>query len=97
MENVEGAKKVGLFSVTEVTDEARKRSHFSCQICRKDVSILTHGAHEVLRRFQGSKFIPPNQRLRLETPGWRVLHYEGSLMAVDEIERQRDCILGAHW
>ena len=34
---------VGRFFVTEPTDVETKHSHFYCRICRKDVSVLTHG------------------------------------------------------
>ena len=43
---------------------------------RQDVSVLTHYPHEVLRHFQGVKHFARGQRLRLETPGWRVLDFE---------------------
>ena len=72
---------VGRFFVTGPTDVATKPSHFYCRICRKDVSVLTHGHHEILRHFQGSKHFPRNQRLRLETPGWEMLDYEGNVMS----------------
>ena len=62
---------VGHFFVPGPTDVASKLSHFHCRICRKDVSVLTHGHHEILRHFQGSKFFPRDQRLSLETPGWK--------------------------
>ena len=73
-----GADEVGRFFETEPTDAASKPSYFYCRICRKDVSVLTHGPHEVLRHFQGVKHFARDQRLRLETPGWRVLDFEGN-------------------
>ena len=81
--------------MTGATDVATKPSHFFCQICRKDESVLTHGHHEVLRHFQGSKLFPREQRLRLETPGWEVLVYEGNAMSPAEVERQRKMIMRA--
>ena len=51
--------------------------------------MLTHGHHEVLRRFQGRRHFARDQRLRLETPGWRVLDFEGNPLSEDELERQR--------
>ena len=57
--------------------------------------MLTHGHHEVLRHFQGSKHFPPDQRLWLETPSWEVLDYEGKVMSPAEVERQRERIMMA--
>ena len=57
--------------------------------------MLTHGHHEILRHFQGSKHFPRDQRLRLETPGWEVLDYEGNVMSPAEVERQREKIMRA--
>ena len=73
-----GADEVGRFFVTGATDAAGESSHFYCRICSQDVSVLTHGQHEVLRHFQGVKHFARDQRLRLETPGWRVLDFEGN-------------------
>ena len=70
-----------------------KPSHFYCRICHKDVSVLTHGRHEVLRHFQGVKRFARDQRLRLETPGWRVLDFEGNTLNESELERRRESIL----
>ena len=97
MKRAWGTGDVGRSSVTGPTDAATKtkHSHFYCRICRKDVSVLTHGQHEILRHFQGSKHFPRDQRLRLETPGWEVLDYEGNVMSPAEVERQRERIMGA--
>ena len=95
MKRAWGTSDVGRFLVTGPTDVARKPSHFCCRICRKDVSVLTYGHHEILRHFQGSKHIPRDQRLRLETPGWEVLDYEGNVMIPAEVERQRERIMRA--
>ena len=65
------------FSVTGPTDASTKLSEFYCRVCRKDVSVLTHGSSEVLRHFQGIRHFARYQRLRLETPGWRVLGFDG--------------------
>ena len=54
--------------------------------------MLKHGHHEVLRRFQGSLRFARDQRLRLETPGWRVLDFHGNPVSDDELERQREKI-----
>ena len=56
-------------------------------------SVLTHGMHEILRHYQGTKHFPRDQRLRLEIPGWRVLDFEGNVMRDEEVARQRDRIL----
>ena len=63
-------------SVTGATDAAGKPSYFYCRVCRKDVPVLTHGPHEILRHYQGVKRFARDQRLRLESPGWRVLDFE---------------------
>ena len=81
---------VGRFYVTGPTDVAIKPSHFYCRVCREDLSVLTHGHHEILRHFQGSKHFPRDQRLRLEIPSWEVLDYEGNVMSPAEVERQRE-------
>ena len=51
--------------------------------------MLRHGHHEVLRHFQGSRHFARDQRLRLETPGWRVLDFYGNPLSEEEPERQR--------
>ena len=95
MKRAWGTSDVGRFFVTGPTDVAKKPSHFYCRICRKDVSVLTHGHHEILRHFQGSKHFPRDQRLRLETPGCEVLDYEGNVMSPADVERQREKIMRA--
>ena len=69
MKIVYAASELGRFFVTEPSDSAKTPSHFYCQVCRKNVSVLTHGHHEVLRHFQGSCHFAQDQRLHLETPG----------------------------
>ena len=54
--------------------------------------MLTHGHHEVLRHFQGSRHFSRDQRLRLETPGWRVLDFHGNPLSEGELERQTEKI-----
>ena len=93
MKKVWGAEEVGRFFVTGATDAACKPSHFYCRICRKDVSVLTHGPHEVLRHFLGVKHFSRDQRLRLETPGWRVLNFEENPLTESELDRRRESIL----
>ena len=85
-----GTSDVVRFFETGPTDVATKPSHFYCRICRKDVSVLTHDHHEILRHFQGSKHFPRDQRLRLETSSWEVFEYEGNVMSPAEVERQRE-------
>ena len=53
MKKVWGANEVGQFFVTGATDAAGKPSLFYCRVCRKDVSVLTHGPHEILPHYQG--------------------------------------------
>ena len=93
MEKGWGADEVGRFFVTEATDAAGKANHFICGILCKDVSVSTHGPHEVLRHFQGVKHFARDQRLRLETPGWRLLDFEGNPLSGIELERQSERIL----
>ena len=92
MKKVYAATELGRFFVTGPSDAANMLSHFYCRVCRKNVSVLTHGHHEVLRHFQGSRHFARGQRLRLETPGWRVLDFQGNPLSEDELERQREKI-----
>ena len=87
------ADELDRFFVTGATDVAGKPSHFYCPICCKDVSVLTNGPHAVLRHFQGVKHFAPDQQPRLETPGWRVLDFEGNSLSESELERQKERIL----
>ena len=75
--------------MTRLSDAANMPSHFYCRVRRKNVSLLTHGHHEMLRHFQGSRRFACDQRLRLETPGWRVLDFHGNPLSEDELKRQR--------
>ena len=81
------------FFVTGPTDAANKLSEFYCQLCRKDVSVLTHGSYEIIRHFQGLRHFVRDQRLRLETPSWQVLDFDGNPLLEDELERQRQKIM----
>ena len=92
MKKAWGESDVDQFFVTGPTDVATKPSYFYCLICPKDVSVLTHGHHEILRHFHGSKLFPRDQRLRLETQGWEVLDYKENAMSPTEVERQRERI-----
>ena len=85
------------FFVTGPTYASTKLSEFYCRLCRKDVSVLTHGSSEVLRHLQGIRRFARDQRLRLETPGWRVFGFDGKPLTEDELERQREKILRAPW
>ena len=59
----------------------------------RKVTVLTHGPQDALRHFQGVKYFARDQRLRLETPGWRVLDFEGNPFSESELERRREFIL----
>ena len=83
-----GGSDVGQFFVTGPTDAATKPSHFYCRICRKDVSVLTHGHRNFLLHLQGSTKFSRDQRLRLEMTGWEVWDYGGNAMSPAEVERQ---------
>ena len=56
---------------------------------------MTHGVHEISRHYQWTMHFPRDQRLRSETPGWRVLDFEGNVMREEEFESQRERILRA--
>ena len=92
MKKVYAATELGRFFVTGPSDAANMPSHFYCRLCRKNASVLTYGHHEVLRHFQGCRHFARDQRLRLETPGWRVLDFQGNPLSEDELERQREKI-----
>ena len=51
MRKLWAASDVGRFFVTEPTDVATKSTHFYGRVCRKDVSVITLGHHEILRHF----------------------------------------------
>ena len=95
MKKVWGADELGRFFVTGPTDASGKPSHFYCRICRKDVSVMTHGVHDIPHHFQGTKHFPRDQRLRLETLGWCVLDFEGNVLQEEVVEPQRERILSA--
>ena len=88
MKKVLAATELGRFFVTGPSDAAIMPSRFHCRVGRKNVSVLTHGHHEVLRHFQGSRHFARDQRLRLETPGWCVLDFHGNPISKIELERQ---------
>ena len=92
MKKVYAATELGRFFVTGPSDAAYMPSHFYCRVCRKNVSVLTHGHHEVLRHFPGSRHFAHDQRLRLEIPGWRVLDFQENPLSENELERQRERI-----
>ena len=93
MKKVYAATELGRFFVTGPSDAADMHSHFYCRLlCQKNVSVLRHGHHEVLRHFQGRRHFARDQCLRLETPGWRVLDFRGNPLTEDELERQREKI-----
>ena len=93
MKKAWGANEVGQFFVTGATDAAGKPSHFYCRVCGNDVSVLTHGPHELVRHYQGFKHFARDQRVRLETPGGRVLDFEGNPLSESELERRKERIL----
>ena len=89
MKKVYAATELGRFFVTGPSDAANMPSNF---YCRKNVSVLTHEQHDVLRHFQRSRHFARDQRLRLETPAWRVLDFHGNPLSEAELERQREKI-----
>ena len=64
MKRAWGTSDVRRFFVTGPTDVATKPSHFYCRICRKDVSVLTHG------RFHGTSRAANTFRA-INVCGWR--------------------------
>ena len=92
MKKAYAATELGRFFVTGPSDAGNTPGHFYCQVCRKNVSVLTHGHHELLRHFQGSRHFARDQRLHLETPGWRVLDFHGNPLSENELERQTEKI-----
>ena len=78
--------------MTGPSDAANMPNQFYCRVCRKNVSVLTHGHHEVLRHSQGSRQFARDQRLRLERHRWRVLDFHGNPLNEDGLERQREKI-----
>ena len=57
------------------------------------MSRCSHGPHEILRHYQGVKHFARDQQLRVETPGWRVLDFEGNPLSENELERRKEHIL----
>ena len=92
MKKVYAATEPGKFFATGLSDAANMPSHFYCRVCWKNVSVLTHGHHEVLRHFLGSRHSARDQRLGLEIPGWCVLDFLGNPLSEDELERQMEKI-----
>ena len=95
MQKSYATSELAWFFVTGPNDASTKLSEFYCRLCRKDVSVLTHGSPEVLRHLKGIRHFARDQRLRLETPGWRVLGFDGKPLTEDELERKRNKILRA--
>ena len=89
MRKMYAATELGRFFVTGLLPAANMPSHFHCRVCRKNVSVLTDGHHEVLRHFRGRCYFARDQRLRLESPGWHVLDFHGNPLKEDELEQQR--------
>ena len=85
--------ELGSLFVTGASDCSKHPGSFRCRICRRDISLETKGRYEILRHFQGSKHFVRDQRLRLETPGMRVLDRRGRPLADEELDRQRESIL----
>ena len=83
---VHGASELGRFFVTRPTDAANKPSHFCCRVFRRDVSVLAHGHNDISKNFQSARHFSRDQRLRLETPAWRVLGFHGNPLSDDELK-----------
>ena len=61
--------------------------------------MLTEVSFEVLWHYQSSKYLNTlpltTQRVRQETPGWRLLDFSGNPMPDEQFERQRARIMRA--
>ena len=92
MEKKYATDELGRFFVTGPIDASNKLIEFYCRICHKDVSVMviTHGSSEFLRHFQGTRHFARNQRLRLDTPVWRVLDISEKPLTEDELMRQTE-------
>ena len=88
-----GVGELAQFFDTGPTVGANKLSKFFFRVCRKDVSVLTHGGYAIIRHFQGHRHFARDQRLRLETPGCRVLDFDGNPLPADELEKHREKIM----
>ena len=88
MRNAWAFSELARLFVTRPRDPVAKPSPFF-QLLRRDVLVLTHGSLEILRHYQIAKQFAMDQRLRLETPGWRVLNFSGNPMPDEKIERER--------
>ena len=61
------------FLITGVIDVSSKLIKLYCWICRKNVLVLTHIFWEVLSHFHGIR-----RESSPETPGWRLVDFEGN-------------------
>ena len=61
--------------------------------CQRDVFVLFHEPFEILRHYLGAKQFSIDQRLRLETPGWRVSYFSDTSLLDEEVKRQRAMIM----
>ena len=93
MKNGYAVGELAQFFVIGPTDAANKLSKIYCRVCRKEVLVLTHGGYEIIRHFRGHCHFARDERLRLETPVWRVFDFEDNLHREDELERQREKIM----
>ena len=94
MEKVWTSVEPARLFVTGPPNPAANSSHLYSQLCRRDVSVLIHGSFELLRHYQSAKHFAMDQRLRLETRGWRFLDFSGNPMPDEQVERQRAEIMG---
>ena len=93
MKKAYAVDKLAQFFVTGPTDAANKVSEFHCRMCRNDVSAPSHGGYEIIRNFLGHRHFARDQRLRLETPGCRVLDFDSNPLLKDELEGQQEKIM----
>ena len=73
----------------------RHRAHWCCKQAERVLLLIvsegcvrSHGGYEIIRHFQGHHHFARDQRLRLETPSWWVLDFDGNPLPEDELKRQ---------
>ena len=88
-----GADELGRFFVTGVTYASGEPRHLTAGSAEK-TCLSRHVEYMRSCTVSGEpNFFSIDQRFRLETPGWRVLDYEGNLMREEEFEWHRERIL----
>ena len=85
---------LGDFFVTGPTDVSTKPSHFLQNLWQGRVCADSWSPRD-FAALPGQQTLSHDQRLRLETPSWEVLDYDGNAMSPAEVERERERIMRA--